>query len=379
MTRIFLVRHGEAEGNLYRRAQGQSDALLTARGRKQLACLAERFRDVPLDAAYSSDLRRAYETALAVASTHGLPVTKDARLREMNLGEWENRPWGDIAWESPEELRNFSLDPARWSTPGREPFAAAQDRMERALLDIAARHPDQTILCASHGMAIRALLARLLGVPSEDIQRVAHADNTAVALLTAEAGALRVEYCNDNSHLPRELSTFAAQSWWKSNSGSESANLRYLPFDMEHGRERYLDCYRDAWRIAHGSLEGFDAEACWRGALYRAATMPGSIREARFGDDRFAGILALDERRGAGRGIGWITFCYIVPAERRRRCGIQLIGCAVARYRALGRRVLRLSVAPANPAVGFYREVGFSPAGTEAGALEPLTVMEMPL
>ena len=65
MTRVYLVRHGEAEGNLFRRAQGQYDGRITSLGEKQIALLTGRFRDVPLQAVYSSDLSRSVQTAQA--------------------------------------------------------------------------------------------------------------------------------------------------------------------------------------------------------------------------------------------------------------------------------------------------------------------------
>ena len=378
MTRIFLVRHGEAEGNLYRRAQGQTDVELTPRGREQVALLAKRFENETIHAAYSSDLTRAYRTAVGVAEGHGLTVTKEPRLREMHLGSWENRPWGDLTWEEPEQMRLFGADPANWSSPGHEDFYALQQRMKAALTDIAAAHPDQTVLCASHGMAIRCLLALLLGIPSAEFVKLPHGDNTAVALLTVEDGQFHVEYYNDNSHLPQKLSPFAGQRWWKERSGTDNSSLRYETYDLETGRERFLACYRDAWQIAHGDLTGFDEEACWRGACIRAADSPEALLAAYRGET-FAGIIALDERRGRSSGMGWISFCYITPESRGLRCGIQLIGCAVARYRALGRTRLCLTVAPSNPARGFYEKAGFVVTGTDAGAVEPLLIMEKPL
>ena len=250
--------------------------------------------------------------------------------------------------------------------------------VQDALLDIAAAHPDQTVLCASHGMAIRSLVARLKGVPSAEFHRVPHGDNTSVALLTAESGTLTVEYFNDNSHLPVALSPFSAQDWWKKQTGADTGNLRFAPFDVENGRELYLSCYRDAWQTAHGDLTGFDEYACWRGAVLRAADSPEALLAA-YRHESFAGIIALDERRGRGSGKGWISFCYIVPEERGKRLGIQLIGSAAARYRALGRQKLCLTVAPGNPARGFYEKAGFEVTGTESGAVEPLLVMEMAL
>ena len=378
MTRIFLVRHGEAEGNLYRRAQGQTDARLTARGWEQIALLAKRFENETIHAAYASDLTRAYETARAAVAAHGLSVTKEPRLREMHLGSWENRPWGDLTWEEPEQMQLFGADPARWSSPGHEDFYALQQQMKDALLDIAAAHPDQTVLCASHGMAIRCFLALLLDIPSAEFTKLPHGDNTAVALLTVDKGQFHVEYYNDNSHLPKNLSPFSGQRWWKERDGADNGNLRFEPFDIEKDRELYLRCYKDAWTIAHGDLTGFDADACWRGAFLRAADSPEALLAAYRNRD-FAGIIALDERRGRASGKGWISFCYITPESRGLRCGIQLIGSAAARYRALGRKTLCLTVAPGNPARGFYEKAGVVVTGTDTGAVEPLLVMEMEL
>ena len=69
MTTLYLIRHAEAEGNLYRIAQGQCDSIITDRGYQQIAALAERFRDEPIDAVYSSDLTRTCITAGAIANT----------------------------------------------------------------------------------------------------------------------------------------------------------------------------------------------------------------------------------------------------------------------------------------------------------------------
>ena len=68
MTKIYLIRHAEAEGNLYRLAHGHYDSLITERGYQQIAALRRRFADIPVDAVYSSDLRRAMATARGSAS-----------------------------------------------------------------------------------------------------------------------------------------------------------------------------------------------------------------------------------------------------------------------------------------------------------------------
>ena len=87
VTTLYLVRHAEAEGNVREFFQGNTDTALTEKGRRQLDCLAERFRDVPLDAVYTSPFQRALQTAEAVNRHHGLPLHQEFALREINGGD----------------------------------------------------------------------------------------------------------------------------------------------------------------------------------------------------------------------------------------------------------------------------------------------------
>ena len=73
MTEIYLIRHAQAEGNLYRMMQGHWDGSVTALGLKQIDALAERFRTVHVDALYASDLYRTRLTASAITRYHDLP------------------------------------------------------------------------------------------------------------------------------------------------------------------------------------------------------------------------------------------------------------------------------------------------------------------
>ena len=82
-TKIFLVRHAEAEGNLFRVAHGQYDSNLTPRGYRQLHYLRERFRGEKLDAVYGSDLTRTHATASALYVPRGLDFRPEPRLREV--------------------------------------------------------------------------------------------------------------------------------------------------------------------------------------------------------------------------------------------------------------------------------------------------------
>jgi broad specificity phosphatase PhoE len=76
VTTILLARHGETQWNLERRWQGWADPPLNDTGRAQAQALAQQLRDTPFDAVYTSDLRRAHETAEIVAAPHGVPVAR---------------------------------------------------------------------------------------------------------------------------------------------------------------------------------------------------------------------------------------------------------------------------------------------------------------
>ena len=96
MTTIYLIRHAEAEGNLYRRIHGWYDALITDNGFAQIAALQRRFQDIHIDAVWSSDLYRTMTTARAVYVPKGLELHTDPGLREVHMGDWEDKPWGEV-------------------------------------------------------------------------------------------------------------------------------------------------------------------------------------------------------------------------------------------------------------------------------------------
>ena len=377
MTTIYLIRHAEAEGNLYRRIQGHYDGKITIHGEQQIAALAERFRDIPIDALYSSDLTRTMRTAEAILKYHPkLTLQTTPRLREVNMGVWEDRPWGDVEAEDPAQLHNFSYDPENWTIPGCERFSQLAARMQGVIRDLAKQHDGQTIAAVSHGMAIRTPIASVRGIPSGEVRKIPHGDNTAVTLLHVEGDDIRVEYFNDNSHLPEAISTFAKQSWWKGSSGSDKNNLRFVPMDPDRERELYLRCYADAWTVAHGSTAGFQPEAYLECAKAHVRENAQALMKVLRGDV-FAGLIELNTRRGASEGVGWISLCYMAPEHRGQRLAVQLLGHAVSVYRRLGRRVLRLHVSADNlHAIDFYTHYGFRKIGEDNGICGKLLLME---
>lgn len=377
MTRIYLIRHAEAEGNLYRRSQGQYDSLVTDRGLEQIAALRERFRDTPVDAVYSSDLYRTMKTASAVYEPKGLELRTDPGLREVDLGAWENLPWGEIAHTDREQLGYFNANDPRWQVPGAETFPELRERLVTTLTKIARRHDGQTIAVTSHGMALRNLMTALMGRPVEEGSRTPHCDNTGVSLVEYEDGRFRVVFQNDNSHLPETLSTFAGQKWWKSGAGFwADPNFRYRRLDPVKEGELYYQCRKDAWITIHKSLDKFDGEGFLRDAQFQAKRSPDAIWLALLGDEP-AGLVQLDIPTAQREGYGPVPFLYLLPEHRGRGLGVQLIGQAISVFRPLGCRTLRLRCAPDNAiAQRFYARYGFHKIGEAAGSRVPLDLLE---
>ena len=117
MTTIYLIRHAEAEGNLYRRIHGWYDALVTENGLRQIQALEQRFQGEHFDAVWSSDLYRTCTTARAVYEPRGLELRTDPELRELNMGDWEDQTWGQVRRTQPGELGRFNRSDPTWTAP----------------------------------------------------------------------------------------------------------------------------------------------------------------------------------------------------------------------------------------------------------------------
>ena len=304
MTTVYLVRHAEAEGNLYRRAQGHLDATITDRGYRQIAALAKRFEDVPIDAVYASDLARTQTTALSVTVSRRLPLTVLPDLREIGVGVWEDQTWAQIGYFEKEQLVRFNTDIEHWHIPGGESIDAVRERMLRALKKIITENPNRTVAAFSHGMALRTLVGTLMGLSTHEIDSTGHAENTAVTKLECDEAGIRVVYYNDASHLSDELRTLGRQAWTKNRGGLEPG-IYYLP----SGAEGHFDVYREGKIIGAVSVG-----KCENGVAH-------------------IGEYRLDEaQRGKGIGIQLVG----QAASYARRRGCDTLSCEIARSNAVG-------------------------------------------
>ena len=155
---ILLARHGETTSNKERRFQGQLDVPLNDTGREQARALAERVRGEGVVALYTSPLSRARETAEVVGAAIGLEPRPDDRLKEIDVGDWQERLKDDLAREDPEAWAAFGRAGDDWRYPGGESLLEQQERVIAALVDITQRR-ELPALVVCHRGVIRAALA----------------------------------------------------------------------------------------------------------------------------------------------------------------------------------------------------------------------------
>ncbi|MFF4617963.1 bifunctional RNase H/acid phosphatase [Nonomuraea jabiensis] len=201
-TSLLLLRHGETALSVERRFSGRGDAELTPNGLAQAAAAAERLSREPyrLDAIVSSPLKRARQTAEAVAGRTGLDVEVDEDLRELDFGDWEGHTFTEVQRRWPAELSAWFADPEA-APPGGESFATVARRVQTAGERLVERYEGKTVLAVSHVTPIKMLLRLALTAPLESLYRM-HLDVACLSLIEYYAdGPAVVKSFNDTSHL----------------------------------------------------------------------------------------------------------------------------------------------------------------------------------
>lgn len=205
MTYIYLVRHCEAMGNHKRLFQGSTDCDISEIGAKQLQYLKERFKDIRLDAIYSSPLMRAQKTAEAINYGKGLQIITRKNLAELHGGVVEGKPFVEAFNAIPGLADAWNNHPQDFAPEGGETMREAYVRIYDEVLALAKQNRGKVIAAASHGGVLRCLMCRVLYYDITRLKDVPWCENTAVTLLKIDDNdKITVEFFNDYSHVPPE-------------------------------------------------------------------------------------------------------------------------------------------------------------------------------
>ena len=220
-TRILAIRHGETLWNVDTRIQGHLNIDLNDTGRWQAERVGHALAEEPIQAIYSSDLRRAFETAQAIAMaptrqraqtpspTH---VTPHLQLRERHFGHLQGKTWAEIESDYPEECKLWRSRDPHWSPVGGESLTALRERIQSCVDELASQHLGEQIVLVAHGGVMDALY-RLATNQSIDAPRTWHLGNAAINRLLWTPQGLSLVGWGDVSHFdeafdaPRDEST----------------------------------------------------------------------------------------------------------------------------------------------------------------------------
>lgn len=202
-TTIYLLRHGATAANIADPPILQGcgiDLPLSETGVAQVQKAAAALQGVRLSAVYASPLLRAKESAQIVAAPHRLEVATHELLREVNVGQWEGRSWGEIRTTDTKAYQQFQEDPGQYGYLGGETLTQVFHRVKPAFDEIAAAHGGQTIAIVAHNVVNRAYLAGLLGLSMSRARNIVQG-NACINVLHLSPNETTVVTVNSVFHL----------------------------------------------------------------------------------------------------------------------------------------------------------------------------------
>ena len=199
-VQIVLVRHGATDWNLQGRCQGSTDRDLSDAGIRQAEQIAALLSEESFHAVYSSNLRRARQTAELISRPHALPVRIEEDLRELDHGELEGLTFNDIKDRYDDFLTRWRSEPADIRVPGGERLADVAERAWNGLQGILRRHPEaERILAVSHNFPILGIVCRITKTPLNQY-RSFHLDPCGITRLTCDPLGWRITQVNGREY-----------------------------------------------------------------------------------------------------------------------------------------------------------------------------------
>lgn len=203
MTKLILIRHGESLGNAARRLLGHTDLDLSELGYRQAEATALFLKNEKIDAIYSSDLLRAYNTAVPNAKLHSLEIIPSVNLREIMLGDWEGKSVEEILEEYGDMYEKEWLGAfGTFRFPGGESTMEAGERFYKECKRIAEENPDKTILITAHAAVIRSFYSMVMNIaPEEIVANLAYPTNASISEVEYKNGKFKKISFSKDEHL----------------------------------------------------------------------------------------------------------------------------------------------------------------------------------
>lgn len=202
MNHIILIRHGSTDWNIQYRFQGQSDIPLNEIGLQEANAISRRLKNENINTIYSSDLKRAQETAQIIARYHQDQIVLDPKLREIDFGDWEGLTYKDIQQRDPDRMAAWQSGKLNVSPPGGESLNQLDKRVKSCSDKIKLVQTDESIVVVSHGGPLRVMLCQALNLSPDRYWQFRLARASYSDLTGYSKGAI-LNTLNDTCHLNR--------------------------------------------------------------------------------------------------------------------------------------------------------------------------------
>ena len=202
-TKLCLIRHGETTWNTERRLQGHTDIPLNAKGAIQARQMAQALKDMNLtfDMLYTSDLKRAADTANAIVELFGVEAKVDGLLRERHFGALQGLTINEAPLLRPDIWLAHSVRDIEHDLDGGESIQQFALRVQNALDKIQAHHAGKTILVVSHGGTLD-MMYRIASKQALSAERIVSVPNASLNWITHQKDhGWSVEHWADTRHL----------------------------------------------------------------------------------------------------------------------------------------------------------------------------------
>lgn len=200
MTTLYLLRHGQSEWNILNKVQGQEDTELTEIGIEQANKAAERLKYENIDIIYSSDLKRAYNTAEIVGDKLDLEVNKLNGIREINFGVWQGLDLDTIKKEHGEDYKLWRTEPHKLNIENAENLQTLKERVIGDVQKLISENPNKKILLVSHGAAIKALILGILDIDISKYNKIT-IGNVGLSIIEFREFSPVIKVLNDTNHV----------------------------------------------------------------------------------------------------------------------------------------------------------------------------------
>jgi len=200
-TIAYLIRHGQTEWNLETRMQGHKDSPLTRVGITQAKGLHNRLMTEKIDLIYSSESKRAYDTARLIKGHQNIPIYRKKGLKEINMGEWEGMKQSDIINKYPQIWNNFWNNPIKYTPVGKgESYNEFKNRIITEIENIINLNQGKNIAIITHRIALKVIMLHFNNQDIINIGNIPDIQPASLSQICINDGVHKILLYGDTSH-----------------------------------------------------------------------------------------------------------------------------------------------------------------------------------